>query len=155
MIRLQLLSMNLNPGDCGAHGPDGSADPGGPGQDEVPAGLSEGESAAAAGGVRHGAADPGEGAAIPGLQVDMVLGGYHIPSGTKVVRAGMITSVSSEHFTDPESFVPERWLRADPKYNTANSFANLPWGHGPRQVPSPATPAGPASGRGLPSWSST
>jgi len=65
-------------------------------------------------------------------QVDMVLGGYHIPSGTKVVRAGMITSVSSKHFTDPESFVPERWLRADPKYNTANSFANLPWGHGPR-----------------------
>jgi len=65
-------------------------------------------------------------------QVDLILGGYHVPKGTKVLRAGISTSMSEEQFSNPKSFEPERWLRNHPRHNSADPFANLPFGHGPR-----------------------
>jgi len=65
-------------------------------------------------------------------EVEMVLGGYQIPSGTKVVSAGMVISNDGDHFDEPDKFIPERWLRGNPLYNTADPFAFLPFGRGPR-----------------------
>ena len=65
-------------------------------------------------------------------QVEMTLGGYEIPIGTKVIRWGMISSNSSENFSNPEMFLPERWLRENSLYKKTSPFANLPFGHGPR-----------------------
>ena len=62
----------------------------------------------------------------------MTLGGYEIPIGTKVIRWGMISSNSSENFSNPEMFLPERWLRENSLYKKTSPFANLPFGHGPR-----------------------
>ena len=36
------------------------------------------------------------------------------------------------NFTDPEKFLPERWLRGDPDQTNAHTFANIPFGYGPR-----------------------
>ena len=65
-------------------------------------------------------------------QMDMVLGGYQIPSGTKVVTAGMVISNDEDHFDRPDEFIPERWMRGNPLHNTADPFAFLPFGRGPR-----------------------
>ena len=40
----------------------------------------------------------------------------------------------SKHFTNPESFIPERWLRNHKDRHTADPFAYLPFGHGSRYV---------------------
>lgn len=42
---------------------------------------------------------------------DMVLSGYHIPTGTNVFRVGQITSTSPSNYEESHSFVPERWMR--------------------------------------------
>ncbi|XP_074037346.1 probable cytochrome P450 12a5, mitochondrial [Leptinotarsa decemlineata] len=66
---------------------------------------------------------------------DLVLGGYQIPKGTHVTAVSICTSNSSEHFKDPEKFMPERWLReTDDEYSfkKVNPFASLPFGFGPR-----------------------
>lgn len=65
-------------------------------------------------------------------QVEMTLGGYQIPVGTTILRAGQVTSNQGIHFPDPDKFIPERWLRGCPERHQASSFANLPFGHGPR-----------------------
>ena len=62
----------------------------------------------------------------------MVLGGYQIPSGTRVVSAGMVISNDADHFEHPHQFIPERWIRGDPLQHTADPFAFLPFGRGPR-----------------------
>ena len=67
-------------------------------------------------------------------QTDTVIGGYEIPKGSIVVRVGHSMSNSPENFSDPEQFLPERWLRDSDQRHTAHSFANLPWGHGARLV---------------------
>ena len=36
------------------------------------------------------------------------------------------------NFEEPDLFVPERWLRGDVRRHNADSFANLPFGHGVR-----------------------
>ncbi|XP_023022151.2 probable cytochrome P450 12a5, mitochondrial [Leptinotarsa decemlineata] len=66
---------------------------------------------------------------------ELVLGGYQIPKGTNVTVVSICTSNSSEHFKDPEKYMPERWLRdTNDEYSSKNvhSFASLPFGFGPR-----------------------
>ena len=63
---------------------------------------------------------------------DVIIGGYRIPAGSVVARAGSFTSMDPNNFSDPESFQPERWLRGNKCRHTADSFANLPFGHGAR-----------------------
>merc|ERR1711936_6809 len=65
-------------------------------------------------------------------QEDMVLGGYEVPAGTSVLRWGHISSNSKENFTNPELFLPERWIRGHPHHHNADPYSNLPFGHGPR-----------------------
>eukprot|EP00092_Neocalanus_flemingeri_P074965 GFUD01092793.1.p1 GENE.GFUD01092793.1~~GFUD01092793.1.p1 ORF type:complete len:516 (-),score=135.05 GFUD01092793.1:110-1531(-) len=63
---------------------------------------------------------------------DLVIGGYAIPKGTTVVRCGSTSSNDPASFADPEQFIPERWIRGCPERHNADSFANIPWGHGAR-----------------------
>ena len=37
--------------------------------------------------------------------------GYQIPKGTFVMRVGVMMSTDDKYFDDPESFMPERWIR--------------------------------------------
>merc|ERR1719369_2765750 len=63
---------------------------------------------------------------------DLVIRGYTIPKGTTVIRVGSVSSNDPENFANPEEFIPERWLRGCPERHNANSFANIPFGHGAR-----------------------
>ena len=63
---------------------------------------------------------------------ELVLGGYKIPQGTTVIRCGSSTARDPANFTSPEKFLPERWLRGCPERHSADSFANIPFGHGTR-----------------------
>lgn len=66
------------------------------------------------------------------FEKDLVINGYNIPAGTTIVRAGHFTSMNPKNFEDPEKFRPERWLRSHSDRHKADSFANLPFGHGAR-----------------------
>jgi len=63
---------------------------------------------------------------------DLVIRGYTIPKGTTVLQCGSSSSSDPENFANPEQFLPERWLRGCPERHNANSFANIPFGHGAR-----------------------
>ena len=58
--------------------------------------------------------------------------GYDIPNGTTVLRCGSMSSNDPANFPNPDKFLPERWLRGCPERHNANSFANIPFGHGAR-----------------------
>ena len=63
---------------------------------------------------------------------DVVIGGFLIPARSIVVRAGSFTQMDPEMFPEPEQFIPERWLRGHKQRHNADSFANIPFGHGAR-----------------------
>merc|ERR1719348_1060641 len=63
---------------------------------------------------------------------DLVLGGYQIPEGTKVVRLAAVTAISSEFFPNADKFVPERWIRGNKNFENNHPFGNLPFSHGAR-----------------------
>lgn len=52
--------------------------------------------------------------------------------GTTVIRCGSTSSNDPASFPNPEKFLPERWLRGCPERHNADSFANIPFGHGAR-----------------------
>ena len=63
-----------------------------------------------------------------------MLGGYLVPAGTVVLRVGSSIARTAANFPQPDTFLPERWLRGDSQHHTADPFANLPFGHGARSV---------------------
>ncbi|KAL6261454.1 hypothetical protein P5V15_006546 [Pogonomyrmex californicus] len=71
------------------------------------------------------------------LQTDVILSGYHIPKGTVAVTQNQIISRLPEYFNEPDSFIPERWLRNNDRINKLGEkpidpYIVLPFGHGPR-----------------------
>ena len=62
----------------------------------------------------------------------MVLGGYHIPSGTAVVAQAQVIQNNPKYWREPDEFLPERWLKGHPDYEKNIPHANLPFRHGPR-----------------------
>lgn len=71
------------------------------------------------------------------LQTDVIISGYQIPKGTVVVTQNQVICRLPEYFTNPDSFIPERWLRenSENKVNCGKSvhpYVLLPFGHGPR-----------------------
>ncbi|KAL6423541.1 hypothetical protein ACFW04_010238 [Cataglyphis niger] len=72
------------------------------------------------------------------LQTDVILSGYHVPRGTVVVTQNQIICRLPEYFDEPNSFIPERWLRdSNDEINkmrekSVNPYIVLPFGHGPR-----------------------
>jgi cytochrome P450 len=74
--------------------------------------------------------------AVPGFNrettQDMVLGGYQIPRGTLVTYWNMLAMTDEKNFSEPEKFMPDRWLRGCPGQHTAHPFAAIPFSFGPR-----------------------
>ncbi|KAJ8669895.1 hypothetical protein QAD02_001154 [Eretmocerus hayati] len=68
------------------------------------------------------------------LQVDVALSGYRVPKGTNVVTQNQVSCRLPEYFDNPNSFIPERWLRENSKNekSTIHPYLVLPFGHGPR-----------------------
>ncbi|XP_039437333.1 cytochrome P450 302a1, mitochondrial [Culex pipiens pallens] len=64
------------------------------------------------------------------LNQDATLGGYHVPKGTVVVTQNMIASRQAKYFSNPDQFVPERWMRDSREQ--VNPYLVLPFGHGMR-----------------------
>lgn len=50
------------------------------------------------------------------LSKEAVVGGYRVPPGVKCVVMSGIMSNDSEYFHQPESFLPERWVRSSLQY---------------------------------------
>ncbi|XP_034189588.2 cytochrome P450 302a1, mitochondrial [Osmia lignaria lignaria] len=68
------------------------------------------------------------------LQTDVILNGYQVPKGTVVVTQNQIICRLPEYFNEPDTFIPERWLREnlDRKGKSVHPYILLPFGHGPR-----------------------
>lgn len=72
------------------------------------------------------------------LQTDVVLSGYRVPRGTVVVSQNQVICRLPEYFDEPNSFIPERWLRDSnnkidqTREKSINPYMVLPFGHGPR-----------------------
>ena len=65
-------------------------------------------------------------------QTDIVLGGYKVPQGVNVSYFLMLAMRDPGIWTDPDKFVPERWLRGSPSHHSAHPLASISFGHGPR-----------------------
>jgi len=51
---------------------------------------------------------------------------------TVVVTQNQVSCRQAEYFTDPNKFVPERWIKSHPHYKPVSPYLVLPFGHGPR-----------------------
>ncbi|XP_071105191.1 1,25-dihydroxyvitamin D(3) 24-hydroxylase, mitochondrial-like [Haliotis cracherodii] len=65
------------------------------------------------------------------MQTDIVLMNYSIPKGTKIWMDPYTIGRLGCYYDDPDTFLPERWLRATRTTKT-NPFAWLPFGFGVR-----------------------
>ncbi|KAI9375059.1 cytochrome P450 [Aspergillus egyptiacus] len=63
-------------------------------------------------------------------QGDMIAG-HWVPGGTVVSISQLAANYSSENFTDPEQFIPERHL-GDPRFANDSKTAMQPFSYGPR-----------------------
>lgn len=69
---------------------------------------------------------------------DIVLSGYRVPKGTDVTIVTSDISKDPHHYSQPEKFIPERWLRqnenvsAECPSKSSHPFALIPFGFGPR-----------------------
>uniref|UniRef100_A0A1B6H313 Cytochrome P450 n=2 Tax=Cuerna arida TaxID=1464854 RepID=A0A1B6H313_9HEMI len=68
------------------------------------------------------------------LQTDMTICGYRIPKGIQLVFPTIVTGNMPEYVTEPEKFLPERWMKQSASYESLHihPFSSLPYGHGPR-----------------------
>ncbi|KAK0042392.1 cytochrome P450 10 [Biomphalaria pfeifferi] len=66
------------------------------------------------------------------LPVDIVLGGFKVPTGVPIILFN--PRPARTYFENPDQFLPERWLRSEgnTKKDSAKSMIVLPFGHGPR-----------------------
>lgn len=56
--------------------------------------------------------------------------GYWVPEGTSVAVGGWAASHNAKNFSDPDSFIPERWLGDG--YDGDNKKGTQPFSLGPR-----------------------
>lgn len=66
------------------------------------------------------------------LAKNAVLSGYVVPSGTVVVTQNQVSCRLEQYFPQANSFLPERWIKGSPYYQTCSPYLVLPFGHGPR-----------------------
>ena len=60
-----------------------------------------------------------------------VISGHYVPEGASVCMSSHASSHSTRNFTDPESFVPERWM-GDERYANDHREGAQPFSFGPR-----------------------
>ncbi|XP_059608193.1 uncharacterized protein LOC132256031 [Phlebotomus argentipes] len=63
---------------------------------------------------------------------NIVLKGYQIPKDTDMFMLNELNHKDEKYFPDPNTFLPERWLRSEEKHENYNPFAYLPFGFGSR-----------------------
>jgi len=63
---------------------------------------------------------------------DKCVAGYMLPAKTWVMLLHEKTSRDSTSFDNPDSFIPERWLREERGDSNIHPFASLPFGYGVR-----------------------
>ncbi|KAJ8940457.1 hypothetical protein NQ318_007158, partial [Aromia moschata] len=66
------------------------------------------------------------------LQEDTVILGYKVPKGVQVVFPTLVTGSMGEYVSEPEKFIPERWMKSECEKYRMHPFASLPYGHGAR-----------------------
>nr|CAD7570880.1 unnamed protein product [Timema californicum] len=66
------------------------------------------------------------------LSQDAILSGYKVPHGTVVVTQNQVTCRLPEYFSEPDKFIPERWIKGHQMYKSTSPYLVLPFGHGPR-----------------------
>ncbi|XP_060529813.1 probable cytochrome P450 49a1 [Cylas formicarius] len=78
------------------------------------------------------------------LQSDTILAGYHVPKGTHIIFPHLVVSNIEEYFSDPEKYIPERWLKGETakahasekcaiyRQQKIHPFVSLPFGYGRR-----------------------
>ncbi|XP_061400654.1 probable cytochrome P450 12c1, mitochondrial [Musca vetustissima] len=66
--------------------------------------------------------------------MDLCLSGYQVPKGTHVFLTSNMLLKDECYFSQPDEFIPERWLRSQEsdKLKATNPFIFLPFGFGPR-----------------------
>ncbi|XP_074604953.1 cytochrome P450 302a1, mitochondrial-like [Brevipalpus obovatus] len=68
---------------------------------------------------------------------DIIIRNYHIPKGTMIITQNQVACLQESNFSEPYSYLPERWLSytaENPHSNhlTIRPFAYLPFGYGTR-----------------------
>jgi cytochrome P450 len=63
---------------------------------------------------------------------DILIRDYIIPKGTLIITQNQVSCRQSEYFSDPNSFIPERWLKDSVNFEKRSPFLLLPFGYGPR-----------------------
>nr|CAD7442293.1 unnamed protein product [Timema bartmani] len=53
-------------------------------------------------------------------------------SQTVVVTQNQVTCRLPEYFSEPDKFIPERWIKGHQMYKSTSPYLVLPFGHGPR-----------------------
>ena len=61
---------------------------------------------------------------------DMVVGGYRVPKGTVLSMPTYASQLSPYNFTDPEKFLPERWLKTSDTSQVTDPGEHSPTFHG-------------------------
>lgn len=66
------------------------------------------------------------------LDIPIILSGYHVPAGVKIILSAVATEAMQEksYGSDFATFSPSRWLRSSS--TNMHPFASLPFGFGPR-----------------------
>lgn len=77
------------------------------------------------------------------INQELVLSGYNVPAGCEVAMVHLNLWRDAKHFSQPDEFMPERWLRQKQQVSTSDTgcpmatksshpFAYLPFGFGVR-----------------------
>ncbi|KAB5584559.1 hypothetical protein PHYPO_G00108960 [Pangasianodon hypophthalmus] len=66
------------------------------------------------------------------MENEVVVGGYLFPKQTQFHLCHYAVSHDENEFPDPESFIPERWLRGGPSQSQHHPYSSIPFGVGVR-----------------------
>lgn len=67
------------------------------------------------------------------IDLNAEIGGYNIPKGTLVLGSLYSTGHDPHNFTDPQKFIPDRWLRDDnSEHKVLKPHASIPFSMGSR-----------------------
>ena len=76
--------------------------------------------------------NPPAGVVTRQIQDPLNLAGYQFPSKTCFVLCYYHMGTCGKYVSNPTSFVPERWIRSDSKYEKLHPYLIKPFGHGHR-----------------------
>ncbi|KAJ8252996.1 hypothetical protein GJAV_G00208000 [Gymnothorax javanicus] len=66
------------------------------------------------------------------VENEVIVGNYRFPKKTQFHLCHYATSHDSKEFSEPDRFLPERWLRGSPKRSQHHPYSSIPFGVGVR-----------------------